>query len=87
MLEHQCFQLLTQSCVSFLEDDFSEIYSIYDKAVVGCCGQQHLLWLSSLSLFEMKVIGFIDPCTFWVHIHDGVCICIIISDSLMGSYF
>ena len=56
-----------------LDDQFSQIYSLYDEAMVNCCGQSYFLWLNSLpSVFEMKVMDIIDPCTFWVHISDGV---------------
>ena len=55
-------------------NEFSEIYDFYSEAISCCDGQKYLTWLNSLpSVFEVKIMDMIDPCTYWVHLSDGVC--------------
>lgn len=57
-----------------LQYDFGKIYDFYSEAISHCSGEQYLRWLQNLpSIFEVKIMDIIDPCTYWVHLYDGVC--------------
>ncbi|XP_028416942.1 uncharacterized protein LOC114541155 [Dendronephthya gigantea] len=54
------------------QDEFTKIYDFFSEAISGCCRQDYLHWLNNLpSIFEVKIMDLIDPCTFWVHLSDG----------------
>ena len=56
-----------------LQNEFSQIYDFYSEAISRCCEEEYLNWLSNLpSIFEVMIMDLIDPCTYWVHLSDGV---------------